>query len=62
MNFVELQLRIDRGELTLDECRRIGATHKAYGWSPTGTGGRQSAEQAKAYLEGYKGVKDVASS
>lgn len=54
VNYAELQQRIDTGNLTLDECRRIGEAHKGYGWSPIAHGA-WSKEQNRAYFNGYHG-------
>jgi len=53
MNYAELQRAIDDGTITLAQCRRMGETHRAYGWSGTPYG-HWTAEQKNAYREGYK--------
>lgn len=57
-NFAELQQRIDNGTVTLSECKRMGSTHKAYGWARTPYG-QWNEEQRKAYFEGYDNAKQA---
>ena len=38
---------------TLDDCRALARTHRAYGWTPR-PWGHWSDEQKDAYNEGYK--------
>ena len=53
MNYADLQRRIDKAELTLDECKRLGNTHAAYGWAQQ-CQGNFSDDQRAAYVEGYQ--------
>lgn len=52
-NYAVIQRLHDEGKLDLDELRRLGATHKAYGWTPCLHGPQWSDEQRAAYREGY---------
>lgn len=54
MNYAELQARFDRGEVTPDECKRLGSTHAAYGWACTPPG-HFTDEQKAAYRAGFRG-------
>lgn len=51
-NFAALQQQMDTHP-TLDQCRRAGQTHRAYGWVKTYPIGARNAEQRAAYDEGY---------
>jgi hypothetical protein len=52
VNYAEFQRYIDDGTISLDACRRMGSTHKAYGWSCTPHGHWNEA-QKQAYRDGY---------
>jgi len=53
-NYAELQARIDKSLLTLDECYRMGSTYKAYGWSCTPYG-HWPQSMKDAFGRGYRG-------
>lgn len=52
INYAEFEDRVFRGDVTLAEARRMGSSHKAYGWSSSPPGS-WNAEQIAAYKEGY---------
>lgn len=52
VNYAEFQQRIDQGRVTPDEAKRMGSTHKAYGWSCTPPGQWNDVLKA-SYREGY---------
>ena len=54
MNYAEFQRDIDAGTLTLEQARRMGSTHKAYGWSCTPPGQWNDVLKA-SYRNGYFG-------
>lgn len=58
VNFAENQQRWDRGEVSLEDCRRKGAEHAAYGWVKTGMGFKASDEQLAAYNRGFDEYKE----
>lgn len=41
---------------SLEQCRRHGANHRAYCWSPK-VDPRWNDDQVRAYLDGYNGVE-----
>jgi len=53
INYAELERSVFEGNVTLAQCSRMGATHKAYGWSSTPPGS-WNTEQVNAYMEGYR--------
>lgn len=55
INYAELEERL-MSNPTLEECRRQGSTHYAYGWTPV-PWGNWNEEQTAAYLEGYAAQK-----
>jgi hypothetical protein len=56
VNYAELRERLDRGDLTLAECRRHGWTHAGYGWA-SNPPPQFNAEQKAAYMDGYRKSK-----
>lgn len=57
VNYAALERRRNEGKLTLAECRRMGSTHHAYGWSRTPDGAMNKAQRA-AYFEGWDSYKE----
>lgn len=51
-NVAERQQKYFRGELTLEECKRLGNTHAHYQWARS-PGAPFNAEQMAAYNEGF---------
>lgn len=54
-NFAEFEDRVNKGDITEAEARRMGSTHSAYGWSCTPYGS-WSEELCAAYREGWEGA------
>lgn len=55
MNYAELQKEIDTGP-TIEQCKRMGATHAAYGWGCNACNWWPEANRV-AYIEAYKAEK-----
>lgn len=55
-NYAEFEARINAGTVTLEEARRMGSTHRAYGWARTPPGSFD-AERQQAYYDGYDAAK-----
>lgn len=51
INYAELEAQLQNNP-TLEQCRRMGSTHAAYGWSKA-PWGHWSEEQKAAYAEGW---------
>lgn len=47
-----------RDNATLEDCRKLGASHAGYGWSKT-PWGHWTEEQQQAYREGFEAYKKL---
>lgn len=52
INFAERETYM-QGQPELKDCRRMGSTHKAYGWAPS-PWGHWTEDRKAAYMEGYR--------
>lgn len=55
-DFIEIQRKWDEGDMTIDQAKRCGSTHAAYGWASQPPQ-NWSQELQDAYMIGFRSYK-----